>query len=203
MAYLNTVSIKVLSLYLEARIRIRIKETSRIRIRIKWQPGSVSALMWQAWSGSASMWCGSATLHKISSILCMGIGSVTLLKHIRTYFWIRVRWGRKVRQARLGCKHNVHIFTRDETGLVCLPTQLERTLQSSPLPHKAELILPSWLNVRQKAAVASLCTLWLDVLSWFLIISDLEDEDDWSVNDEPQVTVWRFSLLFLTVHGIF
>jgi hypothetical protein len=25
--------------------------------------------------------------------------------------------------------HRVHIFTRDETGLVCLPTQLERTLQ--------------------------------------------------------------------------
>jgi hypothetical protein len=27
------------------------------------------------------------------------------------------------------CDHRVHIFTRDETGLVCLPTQLERTLQ--------------------------------------------------------------------------
>jgi hypothetical protein len=26
-------------------------------------------------------------------------------------------------------EHRVHIFTRDETGLVCLPTQLERTLQ--------------------------------------------------------------------------
>jgi hypothetical protein len=25
--------------------------------------------------------------------------------------------------------YRVHIFTRDETGLVCLPTQLERTLQ--------------------------------------------------------------------------
>jgi hypothetical protein len=25
--------------------------------------------------------------------------------------------------------HRLHIFTRDETGLVCLPTQLERTLQ--------------------------------------------------------------------------
>ncbi len=25
--------------------------------------------------------------------------------------------------------HRVHIFTRDETGLVCLPTQLEHTLQ--------------------------------------------------------------------------
>jgi hypothetical protein len=28
-----------------------------------------------------------------------------------------------------GRYHRVHIFTRDETGLVCLPTQLERTLQ--------------------------------------------------------------------------
>jgi hypothetical protein len=25
--------------------------------------------------------------------------------------------------------HRVHIFTRDETGLLCLPTLLERTLQ--------------------------------------------------------------------------
>jgi hypothetical protein len=30
----------------------------------------------------------------------------------------------------LQCKnHRVHIFTRDETGSVYLPTQLERTLQ--------------------------------------------------------------------------
>ncbi len=28
-----------------------------------------------------------------------------------------------------GITHGVHIFTRDETGLVYLPTQLERTLQ--------------------------------------------------------------------------
>jgi hypothetical protein len=27
------------------------------------------------------------------------------------------------------CRHRVHIFTRDETGLVYLPNQLERTLQ--------------------------------------------------------------------------
>jgi hypothetical protein len=27
------------------------------------------------------------------------------------------------------CSHRVHIFTRDEAGVVCLPTQLERTLQ--------------------------------------------------------------------------
>jgi hypothetical protein len=27
-----------------------------------------------------------------------------------------------------GSQHRVHIFTRDEIGLVCLPTQLERTL---------------------------------------------------------------------------
>ncbi len=28
-----------------------------------------------------------------------------------------------------GANHRVHIFTRDETGSVYLPTQLERTLQ--------------------------------------------------------------------------
>ncbi len=31
--------------------------------------------------------------------------------------------------SRLSYSHRVHIFTRDETGLVYLPTQLERTLQ--------------------------------------------------------------------------
>ncbi len=30
---------------------------------------------------------------------------------------------------RVGVEHRVHIFTRDETGSVYLPTQLERTLQ--------------------------------------------------------------------------
>jgi hypothetical protein len=29
----------------------------------------------------------------------------------------------------VSCVHRVHIFTTDETGLVCLPTQLEHTLQ--------------------------------------------------------------------------
>jgi hypothetical protein len=29
-----------------------------------------------------------------------------------------------------------------------------------PHPHQPGLILPSWLNVRQKAAIATLCTLW-------------------------------------------
>ena len=29
--------------------------------------------------------------------------------------------------------------------------------------HQPGLILPSWWNVRQKAAVTTLCTLWFDV----------------------------------------
>ncbi len=57
-------------------------------------------------------------------------------------------------------------FPRDETGLVCLPAQLddgkcnERGWACTPHPYQQGLILPSWLNVRQKAAVATLCTLW-------------------------------------------
>jgi hypothetical protein len=59
----------------------------------------------------------------------------------------------------------------NETGLVYLPTQLERTLQlywwwtdgncsgggwaCTPHPHQIGLILPSWSNVRQEATVAS------------------------------------------------
>ncbi len=36
----------------------------------------------------------------------------------------------------------------------------ERGWACTPHPHQPGLILPSWLNVRQKAAVATLCTLW-------------------------------------------
>ncbi len=64
-------------------------------------------------------------------------------------------------------------FPRDETGLVCLPLSWgvhcnftgdgkckERGWACTPHPHQPRLILPSSLNVRQKAAVATLCTLW-------------------------------------------
>ncbi len=37
----------------------------------------------------------------------------------------------------------------------------ERGWACTPHPHQPGLILPSWLNVRQKAAVATLCTLWI------------------------------------------
>jgi hypothetical protein len=33
----------------------------------------------------------------------------------------------------------------------------------TPHPHQPGLILPSWLNVRQKATVAILCTLWMSL----------------------------------------
>jgi hypothetical protein len=33
------------------------------------------------------------------------------------------------KQSSYSAHHRVHIFTRDETGLVYLPTQLERTVQ--------------------------------------------------------------------------
>ncbi len=39
----------------------------------------------------------------------------------------------------------------------------------TPHPHQARLILPSWLNVRQKADVTSLCTLWSGCFNLCLI----------------------------------
>jgi hypothetical protein len=36
---------------------------------------------------------------------------------------------RRINAQPFGSSHRVHILTRDETGLMCLPTQLERTLQ--------------------------------------------------------------------------
>ncbi len=38
----------------------------------------------------------------------------------------------------------------------------------TPHPHQPGLILPSSLNVRQKAAVATLCTLWLGQCKMYL-----------------------------------
>ncbi len=81
------------------------------------------------------------------------------------------------RQAGVGrSTHRVHIITRDEKGLAYLPTQLkrihcnftgdgkckERGWACTPHPHQPGLILPSWWNVRQKAAFATLCTLWVN-----------------------------------------
>ncbi len=41
----------------------------------------------------------------------------------------------------------------------------ERGWPCTPRPHQPGLILPSRWNVRQKATVATLCTLWLGLLS--------------------------------------
>ncbi len=58
---------------------------------------------------------------------------------------------------------------RDETGSVSWSVHCnftgegkcnERGWACTPHPHQPGLILPSSLNVRQKAAVATLCTLW-------------------------------------------
>jgi hypothetical protein len=41
----------------------------------------------------------------------------------------------------------------------------------TPHPHQARLILLSWLNVRQKAGVTTLCTLWSGCFNLWLISS--------------------------------
>ncbi len=65
--------------------------------------------------------------------------------------------------------HRVHIFTRDDTGTqgwcVCpLSWSVHCNFTGDGKgcthhPYQPGLILPSWWNVRQKAAVATLCTL--------------------------------------------
>ncbi len=65
--------------------------------------------------------------------------------------------------------HRVHIFTRDETGQCICPLSWsvhcnftgdgkcnKRGWACTPHPHQPRLILPSWLNVRQKADVTTL-----------------------------------------------
>ncbi len=69
--------------------------------------------------------------------------------------------------------HRVHILVEMKQGQCICPLSWsvhcnftgegkcnERGWACSPHPHQPGQILPSWLNVRQKAAVATLCTLW-------------------------------------------
>ena len=43
-------------------------------------------------------------------------------------------------------------------------------MQCTPPPHQPGLILPSSLNVRQKAAVSTLCTLWIKPISCYFFL---------------------------------
>ncbi len=69
--------------------------------------------------------------------------------------------------------HRVHILVEMKQGQCICPLSWsvhcnftgegkcnERGWACNPHPHQPGLILPSSLNVRQKAAVATLCTLW-------------------------------------------
>jgi hypothetical protein len=73
-----------------------------------------------------------------------------------------------------GCNHRVHILVEMKQGQCICPLSWsvhcnftgdgkcnKRGCACTPHPHRPGLILPSSLNVRQKAAVATLCTLWL------------------------------------------
>ncbi len=72
-----------------------------------------------------------------------------------------------------GQSHRVHILVEMKQGQCICPLSWsvhcncsgegkcnERGWACTPHPHQPGLILPSSLNVRQKAAVATLCTLW-------------------------------------------
>jgi hypothetical protein len=72
--------------------------------------------------------------------------------------------------------HRVHILVEMKQGQCICPLSWsvhcnftgegkcnERGRACIPHPHQPGLILPSSLNVRQKAAVATLCTLWSNV----------------------------------------
>jgi hypothetical protein len=77
---------------------------------------------------------------------------------------------------RYSVQHRVHILVEMKQGQCIYPLSWsvhcnftgegkcnERGWACTPHPHQPGLILPSSLNVRQKAAVATLCTLWCTV----------------------------------------
>jgi hypothetical protein len=76
----------------------------------------------------------------------------------------------------IGWNHRVHILVEMKQGQCICPLSWSvhcnftgegkcnvRGWACTPHPHQPGLILPSSLNVRQKAAVATLCTLWLEL----------------------------------------
>jgi hypothetical protein len=75
--------------------------------------------------------------------------------------------------------HRVHILVEMKQGQCICPLSCsvhsnfsgegkcnERGWACTPHPHQPGQILPSSLNVRQKAAVATLCTLWVYQYQW-------------------------------------
>ncbi len=85
-----------------------------------------------------------------------------------------VTWIQAGRWAKL--THRVHILVEMKQGQCISPLSWsvhynftgdgkcnKRGWACTPHPHQPGQILPSSLNVRQKAAVATLCTLWFDL----------------------------------------
>ncbi len=75
------------------------------------------------------------------------------------------------------CYHRVHILVEMKQGQCICPAYTatllhgegnssERGWACTPHPHQPGLILPWSLNVRQKAAVATLCTLWMLLITF-------------------------------------
>ncbi len=54
---------------------------------------------------------------------------------------------------------------------------VKRGVGVHPHPHQPSLILPSWVNVRQKAAVTTLCTLWFGI---FIVILSMAPQERWA-----------------------
>jgi hypothetical protein len=82
-----------------------------------------------------------------------------------------IKWMRYIAE---WLEHKVHIFVEMKQGQCICPLSWsvhcnftgegkcnERGWACTPHPHQPGPILPSSLNVRQKAAVATLCTLWV------------------------------------------
>jgi hypothetical protein len=81
--------------------------------------------------------------------------------------------------------HRVHILVEMKQGQCICPLSSsvhrnftgegkcnERGWACTPHPHQPGLILPSSLNVRQNAAVSTLCTLWFHI---FLVVKHVKN----------------------------
>jgi hypothetical protein len=92
------------------------------------------------------------------SVQCTNIHCTVSVHNVQCLYstYSRFRW----------CETQVTYRGRGEIGGVYLPSQLELVMVDRvkgegvrPLPHQTRLILPSWWNVRQKVAIATLCAL--------------------------------------------
>ncbi len=96
------------------------------------------------------------------------------LGHNSTFCNLKMQMRTKLCLFKHFAKRKKLFFSKYLSFSVWFPLSLKdwSPLACTPHPYQPGLILPSWSNVRQKAGVATLCTLWARVMPWLASCPD-------------------------------